>query len=69
MPAWIDFGRNLLELTDVDVAWYGVAPHRYYVVIDGQGERPDPATVLYSADGIEILKPRTQELPDSALPP
>jgi hypothetical protein len=60
---WIDFGRNIVELNDLDVDWYGRNPRSYYVVIDGAGEKPDRSIEIYRADRVAILKPQLQELP------
>jgi hypothetical protein len=68
VPAWIDFFRNLVSLSDVDTDWYGINPRAYYVVIDGEGERPQPADVLYAAENIQILKPHDQPLPPPNMP-
>ncbi|MCE9614017.1 MAG: hypothetical protein K8T26_07040 [Lentisphaerae bacterium] len=65
---WIDFGRNFLELSDVAVDWYGVNPRLYYVIIDGQGERPRTSEVLYDRDGIQILNPIGQSVPIRSIP-
>ncbi len=64
--AWIDFGRNLIELSDTATDWYGVNPRAYYILINGEGEPPPtPATLLYDHDSITIHKPTAQP----AVPP
>ena len=61
--AWIDFGRNFMELGDMAVDWYGVNPRLYYVRIDGEGELPEHVQRLFQAEGIEIFKPAEQPAP------
>ncbi|MDA0578129.1 MAG: hypothetical protein O3B24_08520, partial [Verrucomicrobia bacterium] len=57
---WIDFGRNFLELPDSEIYWYGRNPRHYHVVIDGQGDVPENAELLYDAEQIQIYKPPQQ---------
>jgi hypothetical protein len=63
VKAWIDYGRTLFELSDVDVDWYGKNPRVYYVTVDGTGEAPHDALRIYSKDGVEILAPAGQNVP------
>ncbi|MFT5240988.1 MAG: hypothetical protein ACI9OU_002072 [Candidatus Promineifilaceae bacterium] len=58
---WIDYLRNVFEVPDIGIDWYGVDPRKYFVKVDGQGEAPEDGRSIYAKDGIEIIAPATQE--------
>jgi hypothetical protein len=60
---WIDFARNLVELQDLDVDWYGKNPRDYYFVIDDEGRRPERSVEIYRENRVVILKPQLQDTP------
>ncbi|MFC1453133.1 hypothetical protein ACFLSJ_07320 [Verrucomicrobiota bacterium] len=51
---WVDYTRNLLEIPDVEVDWYGRDPGKYYVEIDGRGSVPDDAVLLFDQANVRI---------------
>lgn len=56
---WIRYLRNIFELSELDVQWYGETPRHYFVVIDGQGEKSQDAVSL-AREGSVIIYGRSQ---------
>lgn len=63
LQEWIDYLRVALEVQDIDTSWYGNSPRIYYVVIDGNGNRPKNGHLLFNSGGVEIYAPKGQKEP------
>ena len=63
LKLWIDYLRCVVSLSDAEADWYGADSRRYYVTIDGRGERPGGATILYARSGVEVATPAGQPAP------
>jgi hypothetical protein len=63
VKSWLDYGRTMFEVSDVDIDWYGRNPRVYYVTIDGTGEAPVDTTRIYAHGGVVIRAPRGQTVP------
>ena len=43
---WTSYLRSIFEISELDIQWHGKTPKRYFVIIDGQGERSREAVCL-----------------------
>lgn len=51
--AWL---RNLFSLSDTETDWYGNAKMHYYFIINGEGNAPEGAALIYNQGHIEIYE-------------
>ena len=63
LQEWIDYLRVIVEVPEIETAWYGESPRMYYVVANGNGRHPADGRLLFENGEVEVYAPHAQADP------
>ncbi len=64
---WTTYTRNIIGISGLRVYYYGKNPRHYFLRIDKNTSIPKGTTCIYKKNGVEILKPSGQHLPQEVI--
>ena len=63
LDAWVEYGRNLVRVSDARVDWYGKDPRTYYLVVADSGKPPKETRLVFESGSVRIFEPNDQSPP------